>query len=65
VTTVVVIPIIIEFSPETVLRIMLELWIESESDMIRETETDNNINETDNNLIEETDNKKVSTPIIY
>jgi hypothetical protein len=51
--TVIVIPIIIEFSPETFLHIMLELWIESENDIIRETQTDNNISETDNNLIEE------------
>jgi hypothetical protein len=34
VTTVVVIPILIEFSPETFLHIMLELWIESENEII-------------------------------
>jgi hypothetical protein len=52
--TVIVIPIIIEFSPETFLHIMLELWIESENEIMSETETDNNISEADNNLIEET-----------
>jgi hypothetical protein len=30
---------------------MLELWIETENEIITETETDNNISETDNNLI--------------
>jgi hypothetical protein len=65
VITVVVIPIVREFSPETFLHIMLELWIESENDIITKTNTDNNISETDNNLIEETDNKNVATPIVY
>jgi hypothetical protein len=50
--TVVVIPIVIEFSPETFLHLMLELWIETENEIITETNTDNNITETDNNLIE-------------
>jgi hypothetical protein len=48
VTTVVVIPILIEFSPEIFLHIMLELWIKTENDIITETKTDNNILETDN-----------------
>jgi hypothetical protein len=55
--TVIVVPILIEFSPETFLQIMLELWLETENDIITETETDKNITETDNNLVEETDNK--------
>jgi hypothetical protein len=45
--TVVVIPIVIEFSPETFLHRMLELWIETENEIITETETDNNISETE------------------
>jgi hypothetical protein len=44
--TVIVIPILIEFSPEAFLQIMLELWIETENDIITETQTDNNIAET-------------------
>jgi hypothetical protein len=51
VMTVVVIPIVIEFSPETFLHILFELWIETENEIITETNTDNNISETDNNLI--------------
>jgi hypothetical protein len=38
--TVVVIPILIEFSPEIFLQIMLELWIETENDIITETNTE-------------------------
>jgi hypothetical protein len=52
VMTVLVILIVIEFSPETFLHIMLELWIETENEIITETETDNKVTETDNNLIE-------------
>jgi hypothetical protein len=63
VMAVVLIPTIIEFSPETFLHIMLELWIETENEIITETNTDNNISETDNNLI--ADNKNVTTPIVY
>jgi hypothetical protein len=65
---VIVIPIVIEFSPEKFLHILLELLIETENEIIiageslnqplaAETNTDNNINETDNNLIEETEHK--------
>jgi hypothetical protein len=53
----VVIPIVIEFSPETFLHIMLELWIETENggeadsssacDINAETETDNKVTETE------------------
>jgi hypothetical protein len=55
--TVVVITILIEFSPETFLHILLELCIETEDEIITETETDNNISEMDNNIIEETEQK--------
>jgi hypothetical protein len=31
---------------------MLELWLETEDEIITETEMDNNISETNNNLVE-------------
>jgi hypothetical protein len=49
--TVIIIPIPLEISPEIIIELITELWIESENDIITETNTDNNITETDNNLI--------------
>jgi hypothetical protein len=58
--SVIVIPILIEFLPETFLQIILKLWLETENDIITETETDNKVTETDNKLVEEP-----TTPIVY
>jgi hypothetical protein len=50
--TVIITPILVELSPSMIIELIIELWIETENDIIPETETDNNISETDN-LIEE------------
>jgi hypothetical protein len=50
--TVIIIPILLELSPSVTRELITELWIESENDIITETETDNKVTEIDNNLIE-------------
>jgi hypothetical protein len=41
--TVIIIPILLELSPEIIIELITELWIESENEIITETETNNNI----------------------
>jgi hypothetical protein len=50
--TVIIIPILVEVSLSMIIELITELWIESENDIITETETDNKVTETDNNLTE-------------
>jgi hypothetical protein len=48
--TVIIIPILLELSPSVTIELIT--WIESENEIIIETETDNKVTETDNNLVE-------------
>jgi hypothetical protein len=49
--TVIVIPILIEFSPETFLQIILELWLEIENDIITQNVVNTDTDKTDKNNV--------------